>query len=166
MINNLISTFTLKGIIDEDFVNYRVPSMVLMFPRCSFKCETDGNHFCQNAPLAKEPDITISIDKIYQRYINNPITKAIILQGLEPIDSWDEVNSLLFHFKIHKCCRDDVVIYTGYNKDEILDKIDHIQTMYDNVIIKYGRYIPGQQPHYDEVLGVNLASDNQYAERI
>jgi hypothetical protein len=37
---------------------------------------------------------------------------------------------------------------------------------YKNVIIKYGRYIPNQTPHYDEVLGVNLASDNQYAERL
>ena len=37
---------------------------------------------------------------------------------------------------------------------------------YKNIIIKYGRYIPNQTPHRDEVLGVNLASDNQYAERI
>ena len=37
---------------------------------------------------------------------------------------------------------------------------------FTNIIIKFGRYIPNQKPHYDEVLGVNLASDNQYAERI
>jgi hypothetical protein len=37
---------------------------------------------------------------------------------------------------------------------------------YKNIIIKYGRYIPNQTPHYDEVLGVYLASDNQYAVRI
>jgi hypothetical protein len=35
-----------------------------------------------------------------------------------------------------------------------------------NIIIKYGRFIPNHQPHYDEILGVKLASDNQYAERI
>ena len=28
----------LKGIIDEDFVNYKVPCMVLEFPYCDFKC--------------------------------------------------------------------------------------------------------------------------------
>ena len=33
-----------------------------------------------------------------------------------------------------------------------------------NVIIKWGRYIPGQKPHYDDVLGVYLASG--YIERI
>ena len=37
---------------------------------------------------------------------------------------------------------------------------------YKNIIIKYGRYITNQEKHYDEVLGVYLASENQYAERI
>ena len=32
-----------------------------------------------------------------------------------------------------------------------------------NVIIKFGRFIPNQKPHFDEVLGVELASPNQYA---
>jgi len=35
-----------------------------------------------------------------------------------------------------------------------------------NIIIKYGRFIPDKEKHYDEVLGIYLASDNQYAERI
>jgi hypothetical protein len=37
---------------------------------------------------------------------------------------------------------------------------------FDNIIIKYGRFIPNQEQHYDETLGVNLASNNQYAERL
>ena len=37
---------------------------------------------------------------------------------------------------------------------------------YDNIIIKFGRFIPNQEKHYDEVLGVELASPNQYARRI
>lgn len=28
------------------------------------------------------------------------------------------------------------------------------------------RYIPNQEKHYDEVLGIYLASDNQYAEKL
>jgi len=61
-------------------------------------------------------------------------------------------------------CDDPIIIYTGYNKNEIqcLDILNN----YNNIIIKYGRYIMGQQPHYDEVLGVKLASDNQYAEKL
>jgi hypothetical protein len=35
-----------------------------------------------------------------------------------------------------------------------------------NIIIKYGRYIPNQASHYDNVLGVYLASNNQFAEKI
>ena len=36
----------------------------------------------------------------------------------------------------------------------------------NNIIIKFGRFIPNQQSHYDAVLGIKLASSNQYAERI
>ena len=154
---------TLKGIIDEDFVNYKVPSMVLMFPRCSFKC---GSSYCQNSALTKEKDIEISVESIYERYINNEITKAIVFQGLEPLDSWDDVKELLYYFRIIKDCHDDFVIYTGYNKEEIVEKISYIKLIYTNVIIKYGRYIDGQKPHKDGVLSVSLASDNQYAEKI
>ena len=37
---------------------------------------------------------------------------------------------------------------------------------WENIIIKFGRYIPNQEKHYDDVLGIELASDNQYAEVI
>ena len=34
------------------------------------------------------------------------------------------------------------------------------------VIIKFGRFIPNRPSRYDEVLGVTLASDNQFAMRV
>lgn len=166
MITSLTEYIALKGIIDEDFVNYKVPSMTLMFPKCSFKCEVGDSNFCQNSSLANEENVNVLISDVYKRYIGNPITEAIVMQGLEPFDSWEELNSLIFHFRIHESCFDDIVIYTGYNEDEIDDKIDYLRKMYSNIIIKYGRYIPNQNPHFDEVLGVNLISDNQYAVRI
>ena len=63
-------------------------------------------------------------------------------------------------------CDDDIVIYTGYTEEEA----NNFQLFKDllelgNVVIKYGRFRPNQISHYDEVLGVNLASDNQYAKR-
>ena len=60
---------------------------------------------------------------------------------------------------------DPVIIYTGYYPFEIKEKISKIIEVNANhdLIIKFGRYIPGHQPHYDPILGVNLASDNQYA---
>ena len=29
----------IKGLIDEDFINYKKPSMVIEFPYCNFKCD-------------------------------------------------------------------------------------------------------------------------------
>lgn len=154
---------TLAGLIDEDFVNYKVPSMVLEFPYCTFKC---GAENCQNSGMVNAPLININVDSLYRRYVENPITKAVILQGLEPLDSWEDVKELLFHFRIHESCFDDIVIYTGYDKDEVADKIEYIQRMFSNITVKFGRYVPNQQPHHDPILGVNLASNNQYAEVI
>ena len=37
---------------------------------------------------------------------------------------------------------------------------------YKNVIVKFGRFIPNQESHYDKILGVNLVSNNQYSKII
>ena len=37
---------------------------------------------------------------------------------------------------------------------------------YKNIIIKFGRYIPNRPKKYDNILGIDLVSDNQYAEVI
>jgi len=95
-------------------------------------------------------------------YKANPLTKGFCLQGLEPFDSEPALLNFIDFIRAGMNCNDVIVIYTGYNKDEI-ECLDIIQE-YKNIIIKYGRYIMGQEPHYDEVLGVNLASNNQYAE--
>lgn len=60
---------------------------------------------------------------------------------------------------------DDVVIYTGYYENEVEDEIAMLKN-FKNIIVKFGRFIPNQQPHFDTVLGVMLASDNQYAKKI
>ena len=166
IITGISESVTVKGILDEDFVNYRVPSMTIMFPYCDFKCEIEGSNYCHNSSLINEPNIKISVKDIYQRYLNNPISEAIVCQGLEPFDSWSELNGLLFYFRIHEACTDTFVIYTGYTKEEIIDKVDYIKKMYNNVIIKFGRFIPYKEKHFDDVLGVMLASDNQYGEKI
>ena len=51
------------------------------------------------------------------------------------------------------------------NLTKIYDKLT-LLSQYKNLIMKFGRFIPNQKPHYDEILGVNLASNNQYARRI
>lgn len=150
----------IKGLISEDFVNYKKASMTIIFPYCTFKC---GKDYCQNSSLAKASIIEISIDEIVNRYINNPITEAVVMQGLEPFDSWNDLKE--FVKKIREYSNDDIVIYTGYNKDEVSKYVEEL-SVYPNIIVKFGRYIPNQEKHYDDVLGIHLISDNQYAERI
>lgn len=155
------------GIIDEDFINYKQPSMVIEFPFCDLKCDREsGVTVCQNSPLLKLKHIQVSAETLYKRYKANPITTAIVCQGLEPFDSWEDLNELLYHFRIKENCLDPIVIYTGYNKIEIAEKIKSIQESYINITVKFGRYIPNQRSHYDSVLEVYLASDNQYGEVI
>lgn len=155
----------LLGVIFEDFVNYKLPCMTLEFPVCDFKCNKEcGQPVCQNNSLADLPNIEVNCKSLVQRYINNPITSAICCQGLEPLDSW--VDLITFISELRQHTNDDIVIYTGYNKDEIQDKVDYLKNNYVNVVFKFGRYVPNQKPHYDSVLGIELASDNQYGERI
>ncbi len=154
----------IKGVTIEDFSNYKKPSMFIAFPKCTWKCDREcGVQVCQNGALAKAPDVDIDVNKIVKKYLDNPITKAVVCGGLEPCDSWSDL--LLFIENFREKSQDDIVIYTGYNKEEITDKIN-ILKRFPNVIIKTGRYIPGHEKHYDEVLGVELASPNQRAEVI
>lgn len=163
----------IKELRDEDFVNYKKPSMFIAFPSCTFKCEREcGKKMCQNSELAQAPNIDVSTYDIVNRYSTNPITKAVVMGGLEPFDSWDDLKLLIQRFRDKT--NDDIVIYTGYTYEELdyHEPHDFIESkikwlwQFPNIIIKFGRFIPNQTPHYDEVLGVKLASDNQYGELI
>jgi hypothetical protein len=154
-----------KGIIFEDIVNYKKISLTIMMPICSFKCDKEcGVNVCQNSKLANSPDIEINPKKIIKTYyLDNPIVEALVFQGLEPFDTFDDLVDFISEFR--KVSNDDIVIYTGYNIEEILNEISYLQ-QYKNIIVKFGRYKPNQKSHFDEVLGVTLASSNQYAEHI
>lgn len=154
----------IKGFKDEDFVNYKKSSMFVGFPYCTFKCDKEcGKQVCQNSALANSQGIEISIPNLVNRYINNPITEAIVCGGLEPFDTYQQL--LEFITELRKQTDDDIIIYTGYYKNEIQNYINELM-QFKNIIIKFGRYIPDQEKHFDNVLEINLASDNQYAEKI
>lgn len=156
----------LKGIIDCDFTNYKEPVLTLEFPYCDFKCDKLNNcPVCQNSALIKEPDIEVNGEYIWQLYQANPLTKGFCLQGLEPFDSYMDMIDFIKFIRIEKQCNDPIIIYTGYKQGE--DSMPEMSLRhYHNIIIKWGRYIIGNKPHYDKVLGVNLASNNQYGEKI
>lgn len=156
----------LKGIIDYDCNNYKEPTLTLLFNHCDFKCDKlNGCKICQNSALAREPDIEVSGEQIWKMYEENPLTKAFCFQGLEPFDSFEDLIDIIKFIRIDKHCYDPIIIYTGYNKDEDII-VQRALSCYKNIIVKWGRFIIGYEPHYDKVLGVQLASDNQYAEVI
>lgn len=157
----------IKSFKDEDFVNYKKPSMFIITPTCSFKCDKEnGCLMCQNSHLVHEPTHEVEINTLLDRYINNPITRAVVFGGLEPLDSMEDVFLFCLRLRMKHYCDDDIVIYTGYTEEEANNfKLFKDLLELGNVVIKYGRFRPHQISHYDEVLGVNLASNNQYAKR-
>lgn len=155
-----------KGIQVEDFVNYRECSMFISMGTCDWKCCIEGGFdksICQNEPIAKLPDTHIPNDKIIQWFMDNPLSKAVVIGGLEPITRFSDLVEFIKEFR----CKSNapIVIYTGYKEDEIFFEISCLQ-QWKNIIVKFGRFELGHEPHYDDVLGVNLASDNQYGKRI
>lgn len=159
----------LKGLLDEDFINYKNPAMYIAAPFCDFKCDREANcKICQNSNLATLPIIHIDNDKLIKRYLDNPITNSIVVCGLEPMYySWffSDLIPFIELLRNEYHCGDTIIIYTGYNKEEVLENIQTLQK-FDNIIIKFGRYVQNSAKVYDEILGVTLASSNQYAEII
>lgn len=130
---------------------------------CDWKCCKELNMdicLCQNSPIATQKNHNFSDTRIVNRYLKNKLTSAIVIAGLEPLLQWDQLLSLIQEFRSKT--DDDIVIYTGYYPEEIKDKIQELKK-FKNIIVKFGRYIPGQEVHLDPVLGVNLANKQQYA---
>ena len=153
----------LINVIDEDFINYKIPSMSLMFPNCNMKCNHDaGRIVCQNQKLIGSKTTDIAAGALCQRYLDNPITSAIVCYGMEPFDSRVDLYNFIKTLRETYKCNDPIVIYTGYTEKE-LEKVLLDFIKFSNIIIKFGRFIPDLEPRFDEILGVTLASKNQYA---
>lgn len=168
----------LKGIVEVDHVNYKKLSMFLSFPDCTFKCEKDcGAEVCQNSLLARSQDFDVKKEYIIEEYLRNPLTEAIVIGGLEPFDTDLDLVTFIDCVRRQYDCKDDIVIYTGYTEEELErgwrdsdgKAFETRATLYQqlkkfrNVIVKFGRFVPGDTTHYDDILGVELASRNQYA---
>lgn len=165
--NSLKFTVTVKEIVDENFQDYKKSSMFIATSKCDFKCLTELGldcSICQNMKISTMPNKTILISDIFKRYKSNPLTSSIVIGGLEPMLQFDEILELVSYFRKLKC-NDDFVIYTGYYENEIKNEIQLI-SKFENIIIKYGRFIPNSKPIYDSVLGVTLSSENQHAMKI
>lgn len=156
----------LKNIVDEDFVQYRKPCMFVSTCFCDWKCCTDlGMDICtcQNSPAYDCRIVNKRNDVLVKRYMKNPFTQSVVFGGFEPMLQFDELVELIRAFR--EQTEDDIVIYTGYRENEIADKVEVLK-QFGNIIVKFGRYVPNEKPHNDEVLGVMLANDEQHAVKI
>lgn len=153
---------------DEDVINYKELSMFIGMPYCSGKCWKDLNlpsTICQNNELTYSKIYNVNVKDIVDRYRQNPLTTAIVFGGMEPLDSFNDILDFLEELRNKQGCMDTVIIYTGYKEEEIQDKLEELSSWY-NIVVKVGRYIPNKPSRYDEILGVTLASDNQYSIKI
>lgn len=163
-----------KDIVYEDFSNYKRVAMFIGTAYCDWKCCIDFSYpitICQNSSLASLPSIEIPTETIISRYLQNPLTHAIVFGGLEPFEQYEEICEFLELLRNKYHCNDEVVIYSGYELEELCEKYDNLQVIvpYGNIILKTGRYNPNQPnqlEEYDEVLGVKLASNNQKGMRL
>ena len=150
----------IKFLVDEDVVNYKKTSMFIGFPYCTFKC---GKENCQNYNLQFTSNIEIETRELVYRYMTNPLTSAIVIGGLGPFDSWEQLQYFIMELRYRT--PDDIVIYSGYTADEIPEEIHNWLALHAQdgpIIVKYGRYLPNQNSIFNEDLGVTLSSDNQY----
>lgn len=164
-----------KHIVMEDSVNYKKLAMFVSMGRCAWKCCHVNGGFdkkiCQNDDLRATPDKEIDLVWLCDQYVNNPLVSAMVLGGLDPLDDMDETMKLCKAFR--SVTEDTIVIYTGYNEDEVVDKVDqlrifstHSDESGTNLVIKFGRYVPGVESRFSPVLGITLASLNQTAKHI
>ena len=154
----------IKGIEQENFNHYKLCSMVVIFPSCDWKCKKTE---CHNSKMALLPNREVTYEEIYNEYQDNPLSGALVLAGLEPLmeSSIEDVIGLVNFFREKRKNNDPIVIYTGYNKEEVSGIIQRL-SIYQNIIMKFGRYENGHRPHIDKILGISLASPNQYGEKI
>ncbi len=157
-----------KTVVEEDFTNYKKPAMFIGTISCGGKCCFEAGiplSVCQNDGWRSGAPIEVNDFELCDRYVKNELTNAVVFGGLEPFEQFSEVEEFIHALRLVYACPDDVVIYTGYYPQEITEQVKLLSN-YKNIIIKFGRYVPNSTPVYDEVLGVTLASDNQFAERI
>lgn len=146
---------------DCDIVNYKTGCLYMgVGYTCSRGCKG-----CQNDSLKGEKALEVDPDKVVQDYLDMPVTHAIVFAGLEPLE--DLENLILWCRAFRDKTDDPIIIYTGaeVDSDELLNAANWLRN-FKNIIFKAGMYLDDQESHYDELLGVNLASNNQMGIRL
>lgn len=160
----------------NDFANYRDPmgrsSLFVGMGSCDWKCCVEAGispSVCQNYELVHSMPKEIDARLLIAKYIGE--SRSIVVGGLEPLRDMGGLLELAeaFHDASVFGGPSIFVLYTGYELDEVRDKIADVQKELGAdvaFIVKFGRFVPGKEEKFDPVLGVKLASPNQHAEVI
>lgn len=153
----------------DDVTDYKETSIYIAFPYCTGKCGDE----CQNRHLRGiYPSLNVTASDIYRLYSNLKTHKAVVMAGLEPLDSFNDVLDIVEEF-FSRIKPVDIVIFTGYNYDEYKEQFEEklIQIVKGakrpegkKLIVKIGRYDNVNYPGswFCKTLGVNLATKNQF----
>ena len=129
----------IKGLTDTNFTDYKLPSLYIATPYCSFKCDKEcGRAVCQNSALAHDTIYSVPNAAIAKIYNDNPVTQAVVFGGLEPLDSTDLLEAITDLQTMCKIMR--IVIYTGYTEEEVQSKFPTLLST-TNLVMKYGRFV-------------------------
>lgn len=168
------TTIKLIDVKTDNIVDYKETSILLVFPYCSGKCGPK----CHNYKLIGTTKINeYKIEDIVNLYNKLNTHRSIVCAGLEPFDSFEDLTNIVKYFS--NCNKDcDIVIYTGYTEEEIKYSVKLLNDIFNknlnksfkkSLIIKFGRYVfdaENSYKYYSDILGVELASNNQYAKII
>lgn len=148
----------------EVFQDYKKSALLLCTCFCDWKCCTElgrDKSMCQNSTLKEVAIKKIPFSEIFDMVTRNTVIDAVIFGGLEPFIQINQVIQCIEYLRERGMTK-DILIYTGYYIEEIDEAI--IERLKESdVILKCGRYIPDRPPKFDDILGVTLASDNQYS---
>lgn len=160
----------------DDITDYKETSLLLCFPHCSGKCTgCHSQHLItkyQEHPEEIKNYPLISICKLYNQLDTH---SAIVMAGLEPLDSLEDVLSVIQCITAICDKHTTFVIYTGYNKQEytqkfekkIVDTLINFNDIYsklNDLVVKVGRYDKtdsSDSGYFNYTLGVKLATSNQ-----
>lgn len=154
--------------LEENYQDYKESSLKIVTSICDFKCCTEQGidvSVCANHSYANNIPNKVKNKSILAIYNNmRPFCSSIVFGGLEPLKQLVELYGTCKYLRDNGV-EDDIVIYTGYYPHELNPHDMLLLISLKKVIIKFGRYIPNTTSRYDEVLGVVLASKNQFAVR-
>ena len=143
-----------KGIEEERLQDAPFVGALLLANDCHKCCPGCFNQYLRNKPV-----IRMSAKMIIQAVLENPFHQGIILGGLEWTEQPLDMIELITEAKRYEM---QVMLYTHYTKKMFLYNFPMLKG--SGIYVKFGEFKIGEESHVS--MGVSLASNNQYIEKL